>query len=193
MEDSHARTLALQDAEKAWKESEAAYFSRSCAWPKKSSPSSYSLRMCLLSAHAGVSELQGKLPRWGMTVDGALFPLMSSSIKKETGGFYLPNLVACDSRKGPAKEYNRSGTQASMRNIVTISYRIWKVGRLMPEVCEKMMGYPKGWTELEPLETQSCQPKLEKLFASCRDINEKKNTNHTDSDRKSRTSQLDMG
>src|SRR5579863_4914901 len=43
-EDFHARTLALQDLEKAWKESEADYFSRSCVWPKKSSPSSYFLK-----------------------------------------------------------------------------------------------------------------------------------------------------
>ena len=45
MEVSPARTSLLLELEKAWQESEADYFSRSCAWPKKSSPTSYSLKM----------------------------------------------------------------------------------------------------------------------------------------------------
>ena len=42
--DFPAKTSALQDVAQAWLESEVDYFSRSCAWPKKRSPRSYSLR-----------------------------------------------------------------------------------------------------------------------------------------------------
>ena len=90
-EDSHARTSALQDAEKAWQESEADWFSRSCAWPKKSSPSSYSLRMSQQSqVEADFGSLE-KLPKWGMIVDGALYPLRPlEHYTVARGGSFLP-------------------------------------------------------------------------------------------------------
>ncbi len=75
MEDFPARILALLDMEKAWKESEADCFSRSCAWPKKSSPHSYSLKMCQQSQQEEEFKSLMKLPRWGMIVDGVLYPL----------------------------------------------------------------------------------------------------------------------
>jgi len=71
----HVRTLALQERERDWKASEADYFSRSCAWPKKSSPSSYSLKMFQLLQAEGDFESLEKLPKWGMIVDGVLYPL----------------------------------------------------------------------------------------------------------------------
>lgn len=76
-EDSRVRTSQLQELEKAWKESEADYFSRSCAWPKKSSPNSYFLKTCQLSHIEADFESLEKLPRWGMIVDGALYPLQA--------------------------------------------------------------------------------------------------------------------
>lgn len=72
---SHAKIFLVQDLEKAWKESEADYFLRSCAWPKKSSPSSYFLKTCPQSHHEADFESLEKLPRWGMIVDGVLYPL----------------------------------------------------------------------------------------------------------------------
>ena len=147
---SPARISALQDMERAWRESEVDCFSRSCAWPKKSSPNSYLLKTYPLLQVGADFRLLEKLPKSGMTVDGMLYPLKNSSIKIEKDGFVLPNLTASDSSKGPAKQYNRSGEQASMRNLVTISYRLWNAGVLSPEVCEKIMGYRIGWTELEP-------------------------------------------
>ena len=40
----HVKGSVLQDLEKAWRMSVADYFSKSCAWPKKSSHNSYSLK-----------------------------------------------------------------------------------------------------------------------------------------------------
>lgn len=72
--DSHARISAVRDLERAWKRSEAAYFLRSCAWPKKFDPHSYSLRTSLEYANTCTS-LQGKWPRYGMIVGGVCYPL----------------------------------------------------------------------------------------------------------------------
>src|SRR5574337_980737 len=95
---SPVRTLVLQDLEKAWKESEADYFSRSCAWPKKSSPRSYSLRMCQQSQLETAFEWLVKLPKWGMIVDGVLYPLHPlEHLTKEKDGFYLPTPTTMDS------------------------------------------------------------------------------------------------
>ena len=154
MEASHARTLALQDMEKAWLESEAVYFMRSLGCAAKLSPGLSFWRMCPLSRPEEEVRWSEKLPRWGMTVGGALYPLRPlERYTKEKGGFYLPTLQACDASKGPAKEYIKNGKQASMRNLVTISYRIWKAGPLMPGVCERLMHYPLGWSDLEPWAT----------------------------------------
>ncbi len=86
-----AKISALQAVEQAWKESEADYFSRSCAWPKKSSPSSYSLKMSQPSLVEAVFELLEKLPRWGMNVDGVLYPLRPlEPCTEEKGGSCWP-------------------------------------------------------------------------------------------------------
>ena len=90
-EASRARISALQDAEKAWKESEADYFSRSCAWPKKSSPSSYFLKTCPPSPAVADFESLVKLPKWGIIVGGVLYPLLPlEHYTVEKGGSYLP-------------------------------------------------------------------------------------------------------
>jgi hypothetical protein len=63
--------------EKAWLASEAAYFGRSIAWPKKSSPRSYSWKMSQLLLPGVDSQSLGQLPKWGMIVDGVLYPLQA--------------------------------------------------------------------------------------------------------------------
>lgn len=86
----HARISALQDLEKAWKESAADCFSRSFAWPKKSSPSSYSLKTSRQSQQEGDFKLLMNLPRWGMIVDGVLYPLrpLERSTKEIVGSYW---------------------------------------------------------------------------------------------------------
>ncbi len=71
----HAKISVLQEMEKDWQESEADFFSRSCAWPKKSNPYSYSLKTYQLLQPEGDFKSLVKLPRWGMIVDGVLYPL----------------------------------------------------------------------------------------------------------------------
>lgn len=87
----HVKISVALELEKAWKESEADCFSRSCAWPKKSSPHSYSLKTFQLLQQEGDFESLKKLPRWGMIVDGVLYPQhLSEHYIKENVGSYWP-------------------------------------------------------------------------------------------------------
>jgi hypothetical protein len=153
------KTSALQAMEKAWRESEAAFIGKSIAWPKKSSPSSYSWKMFHVLAVGGLGTWPPRLPKSGMTVDGRLYPLKSLEhlTKEKDGGCWraqiwiklLPTPQACDSNKGPAKEYIPNGKQSSMRNLVTIVARFSTTGKkLNPPFVEWMMGLPIGWSEL---------------------------------------------
>ena len=88
---SPAKISVLQDLERAWQESEADCFSRSCAWPKQSSPDSYSWKTWRQLPPVGDCESLEKLPRWGMIVDGVLFPLQAlEPFTDERDGSYWP-------------------------------------------------------------------------------------------------------
>jgi hypothetical protein len=162
---NRAKISVLRDLEKAWKESEADFFSRSFAWPKKSSPRSYSLKTFRPLQSGEDFESLKKLPRWGMIVDGVLYPLQVSELcTKEKGGSYLPTPTERAAPDCPAERRRDSPSLNCVLNIWNKSHG----QKTNPNYLEWMMMYPLNWTELSPLETQSCQPKLEKLFASCR-------------------------
>lgn len=106
----HARTSVLQDMERAWQESEADYFGRSCAFPKKSSPRSYSLKMSQLSLPGVGSQSLDRLPKWGMIVDGVLYPLQALeryTVAKDGFFWATPNTMDhLNPRYGEAMEKN---------------------------------------------------------------------------------------
>jgi hypothetical protein len=117
MGDSPVRISVLQELEKAWKVCEAAFFTKLCGWPKKSSPNSYSLKMSQPSELEAWIAFSKNLPRQGMTVDGQCYPLrMWEPIIKEKDGFYLPSPTASDGTMGAiiGKEdrfrYTKNGT-----------------------------------------------------------------------------------
>lgn len=91
MEDSHVKTLVLQDLEKAWLESEADYFSRSLDCVAKLSQDLSFWKTCQQSLFEADPKWLGKLPRWGMIVDGALYPLrpLEPCTKEKDGSFWL--------------------------------------------------------------------------------------------------------
>ena len=107
MADFPARTLAVQELEKAWQESEADYFLRSCARPKKSSPHSYSLKTCQPSQAEEAFRSLVKLPKWGMIADGVLYPLQAlERYTSAKGGSYWPTPQARSQTDTPS-ERNR--------------------------------------------------------------------------------------
>ena len=90
-QDSPAKTSVLLAMERAWKESEADYFSRLCGWPKKSSPRSYFLKTSKQSEHEDSEKLGKNWPASGMIVDGILYPLKKwEQIISEKGGSVWP-------------------------------------------------------------------------------------------------------
>ena len=169
-EDSPVRTLVLQEMEKAWKEREADCFSRSYAWPKKSSPNSYFLRTYQPLQLVEEYRLLDRLPKWGMIVGGVVYPLYPLEHPiNEYGGFYLPTPTASQAAK-PIRKPSPS------RLVKKHGYDIQdKLGEIYPNLIgmkinihflEWMMGYPTNWTELEDWGIQWFQSKLEKHLKS---------------------------
>jgi hypothetical protein len=72
-EDFHARTSALQELERAWKEADQAYFSKSFASLASFDPDSFSWRTSQLSLFGGLTEFSWSSLRWGSIVDGRLY------------------------------------------------------------------------------------------------------------------------
>jgi len=133
-EGSHARTSALQDLERAWQESEAGYFSRSCAWPKKSSPSSYSLKMWERSDREEELKCLDRLPNWGMTQGFALYPLRPLEHPiKENAGLCLPTPNTMDHLPPRSTEAQKRVFQTHRKGRTTPSnLREWIIPEMWP-------------------------------------------------------------
>ncbi len=116
----HARTSVLLEMVKAWQESEAGFLQRSCAWPKKSSPSFYFLKMSQQLELEDLTMLANGWPVPGMIVAGILYPLRKlERLTSANAGFYLPTPTASDFgtsgngiRKGKQKQIVSLGTMA---------------------------------------------------------------------------------
>ena len=202
----HARTSALQDMEKAWQESEADYFTRSKGSLARLSQDSSFWKTFQLSLLEEELKWSGKLPPWGMTVAGVLYPLHPSEhCINEKGGSCWPTPKAHDAKitgeepsefrrnswslplvvkliatptASQASKPIRSPSPSTMNGTHGENLQD-SIGRINPESIGKrlsvefvecLMGYPIKYTDLEPLETLLCPSKLEKLFASCRDL-----------------------
>lgn len=124
-EASHARISLSQELRLAWGESEADYFSRSFAWPKKSSPSSYSLKM-FQELGNGLLTLGCHLPTSAMIVDGILYPLkkLVRHLKEKDGSAWPRATMA--SRAG----YNQGGGSGRQGRKRYPLKTLWKMGRL---------------------------------------------------------------
>lgn len=152
-EDSHVRTSALQEIKKAWMESEALFFSRYYDSSTRSKLPSYSLKTCQILGRREQSEFVKNWPKEGMIVDGVVFPLViwEHPIKGK-GGFCWPTPQASDAKRGdcPATRRRNSPCLSTRLNMIAGT----KGGKTNPLWLDWLMGYPIGWTELKPLETQ---------------------------------------
>lgn len=147
-EDSPAKTSARADAAEAWTESEAGYFSRSCAWPKNSSHRSYSSKTSLLSVDGDLEGLGEKWPSSAMIVDGVLYPLtMWERRTPAPAGSLLPTLMAHEARLGYQNRNNgKKGSQKSLTTVLVDNAggREAVTGSLNPPWAAWFMGYPEG-------------------------------------------------
>lgn len=127
MEGSPVPISVLQELEEAWKESEADYFSKSCAWPTKSSPSSYYLKMSpQLPQEADFKSLL-KLPKEGMIVDGVLYPLRKLERNiREKDSSYWPTPTTQETEHNNltlknGRRVSKTGTTHSLNLVDTIT------------------------------------------------------------------------
>lgn len=109
-EDSPVKICLLQEMEKVWQGSEVDFFLRSCAYPKKSSPDSYSLKMFLASGQEDCLPLSGNWPISGMIVDGVLYPLKKLELTtKGNDGFCWPTPSATSYGSNQGGSSGRTG------------------------------------------------------------------------------------
>ena len=191
---SPAKISALLDMELAWKESEVVFFTKLCGWPKNSSPSSYSLKMCQQSEHGDWKELSKNLPKQAMTVDGVCYPLTIWVPRiSEKDGFCLPTPKASSGgyNKSPGSESKIRPTLETMarhnmwptptmkanrdclaernRNSLALEPAVNHAlgtlgGKLNPTWVEWLMGFPLEWTVLSDLVMPWYRARPEKLL-----------------------------
>jgi len=158
---SHAKISAPRDVERVWKESEADYFSRSCGWPKKSDPRSYSLKTVRLSGRGGLALSLTNYPASGMIVDGVCWPLkMWERYTKGSGGFCLPTPLAGHAGRlisKPTPMEVRMGRSKDTATWIYNNFPIFAGKHLSPTFWERLMGYRTGWTAIEPWAMPSSQ------------------------------------
>lgn len=172
MEASLVRTSVLRAAVKAWEDSEVDFLARSCAWPKKQSPSSYSLRMSQQLELVDSTMLPNHWPSPGMIVDGILYPLKKSELViYERDGSVLPTPTACDYGKNNGRN---TKDPAGARDRWSLTCRAARgdlpghpKGRLNPSWIEQVMGYCLMWTEVDALVMQWFRIRPKKLLRDC--------------------------
>ena len=138
-----AKTFQLQDAERAWRESEAAYFSRSLGSLAKYDRASSSWKTSQQSAFGEETLLPKSWPACGMTVDGLLYQLQGKPTSVEKGGFSWLRPCARD-----WKGYTKRAGESICNRLKELFPDT--TGKPHPEFLEQIMGYPVRWTELEP-------------------------------------------
>ena len=118
------------------------------------------------------------LPAWGMTHDGACWEL-GTRVRptKETGCGSMPATPSM--RKWPTpqssdcRDRGHMGTKVVQRRIangrqVNLGMVVSNTsGKLNPDWVEWLMGWPIGWTDLEPLATDRCHNAQRWRGASC--------------------------
>jgi hypothetical protein len=157
LRDSRASRLALQESNKAYPTN------GTCGLTpfgllEKLTPDSYFWKTCQVSFLSGMDTLQQFLdsfPTKGSMRDGKLFQQQKSaphiidqdSLCWPTPRAHLGTDPLCGG-SGSRKKAEKHGTRIS--------------GAVDPRLLERLMGWPTGWTALEPLETESCRNKCVK-------------------------------
>jgi hypothetical protein len=174
---SPAKTLALQEGKLAsGMEQEAAYGPKSCDLLASYDHATSSWRtsqtclVALLSGEAdGLAEYSETWPSAGMMRNGIVFrlPMLVPGIGGTEFG-WLPTPTKSDAKGSPRNRWN--GSAKSHGNLCEI-LRNGQGDPIYPhpDFVTQMMGFPTGWTDLHPSETQSSLKSPNSLAApSCK-------------------------
>lgn len=147
-----ARTLAQQ--EKA-QDSTANAPASGAKWPASSAKydrDSRSWKTAQCSLFGGLAEFSETWPRWGLMLDGEFWalPTLARPISENESGFW-PTPTAVTATGGAALcKWGGTGARAKLRKMVTPKELN---GPLNPEWVSWLMGWPKGWSSSQRLET----------------------------------------
>lgn len=159
------RTSASPETVQASTVSSLAYGESRPASLARYDPASSTWKTAQRSLLAGLAESSVIFPRWGMMLDGALYPqkMPARHTCDSVFGLRLPTVTVCgnNNRKGAspmlptpcARDYKDNGSSPAelARNSTTLATKAG--GPLNPTWVEWLMGWPLGWTDLAPLET----------------------------------------
>ena len=147
----HARTLAHKEKEMAWKESDLECGNTWRGWLAKydQNLSLWKTPQCSLLEEE--LESLATLPKWGMTVNGLLWeqPMLEPITKGTEFGLWATP-TRCD-YKGCTGTANFQSRKKQFQDLTGGQV----TGTIYPNpiTYEAMMGWPLGWTDLKPLET----------------------------------------
>lgn len=146
----HARTLALQDFQKAWKESEAGFSMNSSGLLEKSSQTSFFGKMSGEVSENSTKSMQSLAT---LATPQELAALKQHTLEDVTGvkefGF-LPTITASECRATSRTRYKGSKDWKGSRMAEGLRRQESDPCYLHPNFAEEAMMYPSGWTELKP-------------------------------------------
>lgn len=146
----HARTSVLQEEEPVSKESAVGCGSKWHESSMKYAPDTSSWKTRTSSSEEDLPWSSVILPRWGMTRRGVVFQQtpLGQTTRESVCGSLLPTPTCHNAKEGayPAEYRRRTPTLATHVG-----------GKIHPHFTEWMMGWPQGWTDLLPLETDRFQ------------------------------------
>ena len=154
LEDFPAKTLAQQVEVRESKVSDQACGNIWQGLLAKYDPKQQSWKTAQCSLLGDLESFSGTWPRWGTMRNGAAYQRRPSvPIMSETeSGSLLPTPTCHNAKEGAyPSEYDR--------NTQTLATHVG--GKIHPEFTEWMMGWPIGWTDLKPLETDKFQSWLQ--------------------------------
>ena len=161
LEDFHARTLVQQEGGGELLQAEAQCGNTWQELLGKYNPNTLLWKTAQCSLIEDLEQSLEIWPRWGSMRNGECFrqPMLVQTTKENEFGWLekIPTPTASDHKRTPMKEVyaNRPKTLGVADDLAKWAVR--KSGlahaRLEPALWEWAMGWPEGWTELKPLET----------------------------------------
>ena len=160
-EDSRAKTSAVQEAEKVsvenaadygdtWRESWGKYDPNTCSW-----------RTHQTSLLGGWEPFSETWPRWGMMQNGEFWGLDTPEpIMRVTGSGYWPTPQVSGRIQGKMKDKTiwKTCVQNGGQIHLTGQLRLMGVSpERFPSISDWVMGWPVGWSDSRPLETDKFQ------------------------------------
>lgn len=163
--DSHAKTSLVLEKELELKESEVGCGLNSQESFAKYYPPTHSWKTRQCSLLEGLDEFSGTWPKWGIMQNGECWEWLSvEGVINEAEFGLLPTPTKCDGKGAStnSKKCNAGGLSYLRyylhyhfgRHLSTTTYP-------HPLFIEGMMDFPKGWTDLRPLEMHNVQSWLQ--------------------------------